>query len=98
MWRLLRRTHIRRRDRVELWNGNVEPGWQESLRYLVWPALLRCFENRRAFPTRYAHVRLRRLRSDGEVRAFVQSIQATATMSGSSNGSERQNTPPLAET
>lgn len=33
-----------------------------------------------------------------KVRAFVQSIQATAKMSGSSNGSERQNTPPLAET
>ena len=33
-----------------------------------------------------------------EVEAFVQSIQATESMSGSSNGSERQNTPPLAET
>ena len=30
--------------------------------------------------------------------AFVQSIQATESMSGSSNGSDRQKTPPLAET
>jgi hypothetical protein len=29
---------------------------------------------------------------------MVQSIQATAAMSGSSNASERQNTPPLVET
>jgi adenylate kinase family enzyme len=98
MWRLLRRTHVRSRDKVELWNGNVEPGWRESLRYLIWPALKRAFENRREFPERYARVDVRRLRSDADVRAFVQSIQATATMSASSNGSERQNTPPLAET
>ena len=32
MWRLLRRTHVRNRDQTELWNGNVEPGWRESLR------------------------------------------------------------------
>src|SRR5256885_15987356 len=30
MWRLLRRTHVRNRDKIELWNGNVEPGWRES--------------------------------------------------------------------
>jgi len=39
MWRLLRRTHVRSRDKIELWNGNVEPGWRESTRYLIWPAL-----------------------------------------------------------
>jgi hypothetical protein len=98
MWRLLRRTHVRIRDRVVLWNGNVESGWRDAVRYLVWPALKRAFENRREFPTRYAGVHMVRLRSDEEVRAFVQSIQATAPMSASSNGSERQNTPPLTET
>src|SRR5207253_8665502 len=98
MWRLLRRTHVRNRDQVELWNGNVEPGWRKSWGYLIWPALKSAFANRREFPKRYAHVRVRRLRSDREVHAFVQSIQATATMSGSSNGSARQKTPPLAET
>ena len=97
MWRLLRRTHVRNRDRTELWNGNVEPGWRESTRYLIWPALRRAFANRREFPERYPHQDVRRLRSDRDVRAFVQSIQATATTSGSSNGSERQNTPPFSE-
>jgi adenylate kinase family enzyme len=74
MWRLLRRTHVRNRDKVELWNGNVEPGWRESTRYLIWPALKRAFANRRAFPTRYAQLDVRRLRSDSEVRMFVQSF------------------------
>jgi adenylate kinase family enzyme len=97
MWRLLRRTQVRNRDQVELWNGNVEPGWYESARLLIWPALKRAFANRRDFPKLYAHLDVQRLRSDDDVRRFVQSIQATATMSGSSNGSERQKTPPLRE-
>jgi adenylate kinase family enzyme len=74
MWRLLRRTHIRNRDSIELWNGNVEPGWRESLRYLLWPALRRAFENRREFPARFAQHDVRRLRSDADVRAFLQSL------------------------
>ena len=98
MWRLLRRTHVRNRDKIELWNGNVEPGWLKSLHWLIWPALERAFANRRDFPQRYAHLRVHRLRSDADVRAFVQSTQATATMSGSSSASPRQNTPPLADT
>jgi adenylate kinase family enzyme len=98
MRRLLRRTYVRNRDNVELWNGNVEPGWRESMRYLIWPALKRAFVNRREFPQGYAHLRVERLRSDADVRAFVQSTQATATMSGSSSASPRQNTPPLADT
>ena len=97
VWRLLRRTHVRIRDKVELWNGNLEPGWRESLRTLIWPALQRAFANRGDFPRIYAEREVRRLRSDRDVRAFVQSIQATATMSGSSNGSERQKTPPFTE-
>jgi adenylate kinase family enzyme len=98
MWRLLRRTYVRNRDRVELWNGNVEPGWRESTRYLIWPALQRARSNRREFPQRYAQLRVRHLRSDAEVRAFVQSIKAIAPMSGSSSVSPRQNTPPLSDT
>lgn len=103
MWRLLRRTHVRIRDRVELWNGNVEPGWRVTLRYLILPALRTAFANRRDFPRRYAGVDLRRLRTDDEVRAFVrslergQSTQAAARMSGSSNASERQKVPPSVE-
>ncbi len=44
------------------------------------------------------HVEIDRLRSDAEVKAFVQSIQATESMSGSSKGSELQKMPPFADT
>jgi adenylate kinase family enzyme len=99
MWRLLRRTHLRNRDKIELWNGNVEPGWRESWGYLIKPAFRRAFENRREFPARFARYQdVRRLRSDREVRELVQSIHATASTSGNSNGKERQKTPPLPET
>ena len=74
MWRLLRRTHVRIRDKVELWNGNLEPGWRESLRTLIWPALQRAFANRGDFPRIYAHREMRRLRSDEDVREFVQML------------------------
>jgi adenylate kinase family enzyme len=97
MWRLLRRSHARRRDKIELWNGNVEPGWREQTKYLIWPALRVAFTNRREFPRLYAHLQVQRLRSDDEMRRFVQSIQASPVMSGSSNGSERQKTPPFTE-
>jgi adenylate kinase family enzyme len=99
LWRLVRRTHVRGKHKIELWNGNVEPGWRDSTKYLIWPAVKTAFRNRREFPVRLARYEdVRRLRSDADVRAFVQSIQATASTSGSSNGSERQKTPPLAET
>jgi hypothetical protein len=98
MWRLLKRTHVRGRDQVELWNGNVEPGWRESWGYLIWPALKTAFKNRREFPLRFVDVNVHRLRSDRDVRGFVQSIQATASTSGSSGVSARQNTPPVSDT
>ena len=99
MWRLVRRSYVRRRDRVELWHGNLEPGWWTQLRWLIWPSFRTAFRNRRTFPKRFAgHPDVRRVRSDADVRAVVQSIQASEAMSGSSNGSERQNTPPFVET
>jgi hypothetical protein len=98
MWRLLPRTHIRNRDRIELWNGNVEPGWRTSWGYLIWPAFKSAFRNRRTFPSRYANVNMCRLRSDREVREFVQSTQATASTSGSSTVNARQKMPPLTDT
>jgi adenylate kinase family enzyme len=97
MWRLLRRSYLRRRHRVVLWNGNIEPRWREQMRYLLWPAIRTAFANRRQFPALYADRHVERLRSDDDVRRFAQSIQATATMSGTSNGSDRQKTPPLSE-
>jgi adenylate kinase family enzyme len=96
--RLLRRTIVRRARRVELWNGNLEEGGWDAVRYLIWPAIVNTYRNRRVLPDRYAAYRLVRLRSDADVRAFVQSIQAQARMSGSSGASERQKTPPLLET
>jgi adenylate kinase family enzyme len=99
--RLVRRSWVRKRDKVELWNGNVEDDWPNQIRWLLWPALKRGFENRRRLPQHFARhpqLEVHRLRSDAEVEAWVQSIQPTESMSGSSNGSERQKTPPLAET
>jgi hypothetical protein len=101
MRRLVRRSWVRKSDKVELWHGNLEAPWPEQIRWLFWPALKRIFENRRRLPEKlaeYPHLAVHRLRSDAEVDAFVQSIQATEPISGSSNGSERQNTPPFVET
>jgi adenylate kinase family enzyme len=101
MWRLLRRSWVRRRDHVVLWHGNVEDRWLNQIRWLFWPSFKRAFENRRRLPAhlaRHPQLQVHRLRSDADVEAFVQSIQATESMSGSSNGSERQKTPPFAET
>ena len=101
MWRLLRRSWVRKRDNVELWHGNREEKWLNQVRWLFWPAFKRAFENRRELPARlgrHPQLQVHRLRSDAEVERFVQSIQPTESMSGSSKGSERQKTPPLAET
>ena len=92
---------MRKRDKVVLWHGNLEERWFNQIRWLIWPAFKRAFENRRDLPARLARhpqLQVHRLRSDADVEAFVQSIQASESMSGSSNGSERQKTPPLAET
>jgi adenylate kinase family enzyme len=100
--RVLRRTAGRVVSRKELWNGN-----RETLRNafsrdsIVWWVITRHGKNRRNWPPRYEalpHLRVVRLRSPREVSDWLQSIQATEPMSGSSNGSERQKTPPLAET
>ena len=101
LWRLVRRSWVRKRDDVVLWHGNREERWLNQIRWLIWPAFRRAFENRRRLPAhlaQYPQLQVHRLRSDADVEAFVQSIQATESMSGSSKGSERQKTPPLAET
>ena len=100
--RAVRRTITRTITREELWNGN-----REQIRFLFtpywipWWVLRKHRHYAREIPQRVAehpHLDVVRLRSDAEVERFLQSIQATESMSGSSNGSERQNTPPLAET
>jgi adenylate kinase family enzyme len=101
MWRLVRRSWVRKRDDVVLWHGNREERWLNQIRWLIWPAFKRAFENRRRLPAhlaRHPQLQVHRLRSDKDVEAFVQSIQATESMSGSSKGSELQKTPPFVET
>ena len=80
VWRLIRRTYLRRKHRIELWNGNVEGPWRESWGYLIKPAFQIALSNRRTVPERVArhpHLRVHRLRSDREVREFVRSIKAS---------------------
>jgi adenylate kinase family enzyme len=84
VWRLLKRTYLRKRHEVELWHGNREGPWRESLRYLVWPALKRAFENRRQLPrlfARHPHLTVYRLRSDTEVRRFADDLRRRAARS-----------------
>ena len=76
-WRLLRRTYVRKRDEIELWHGNREGPWREALRYLVWPAFRRAFENRSRLPAlfaRHPHLTVYRLRSDAAVKRFVDAV------------------------
>jgi len=100
--RALRRTIRRTVTREELWNGNTE-----RLRHVFrsdWIPLWvirthRHYESQnRERVAAHPHLAVVRLRSGAEVEAFVQSTQATESMSGSSNGSERQKTPPFVET
>jgi hypothetical protein len=100
--RVLWRTAGRVVTREELWNGN-----RETLRNtfsrdsIVWWVIRQHGSYERKWLPRLApltDVSVVRLRSPREVRRWLQSIQATESMSGSSNGSDRQNTPPSAET
>jgi adenylate kinase family enzyme len=100
--RVLSRTTRRIISREELWNGN-----RESLRLalsresIIWWVITQHGSYEEKWLPRLAQfpeLDLVRLRSPREVREWLQSIQATESMSGSSKGSERQKTPPLAET
>jgi adenylate kinase family enzyme len=78
MWRLARRTYLRKKHQTELWHGNREIAWRESVRYLIWPAFKRGFENRRKLRVlfaRHSRVKVYRLRSDGDVRKFLDSVE-----------------------
>jgi adenylate kinase family enzyme len=79
IWRLLRRTYVRKKHGTVLWHGNREGPWRESIRFLVWPAFKRAFENRRQLPAlfaRHPHIRVHRLRSDEAVRSFVDAMKS----------------------
>jgi adenylate kinase family enzyme len=74
--RLLRRTHVRIRDRVELWSGNRER-WRSVLvgrNALLWWAVRGHFRHRREWPRLYAgDPRLVRLRSVEEAHKWLDS-------------------------
>jgi adenylate kinase family enzyme len=100
--RALSRTIRRTITREALWNEN-----RERIRHLFsrdwipfW--VLRTHRHySREIPDRIAahpHLDVVHLRSSAEVDGWLQSIQATDSTSGSSNGSERQKTPPFVET
>lgn len=72
LYRLIRRSYLRHRNGVELWNGNVEPGLHEQVRHLIWPAVKTIFENRRA----YRECGYVRLRSDSDIDAFVRRMMS----------------------
>ena len=98
-WRTFRRVL----SREELWNGNRETFRNSFLsrQSIVLWVITQHGKYRQKWPERYEalpHLEVVRLRSARAVREWLQSIQATESMSGSSNGSERQNTPPLTET
>lgn len=100
--RVLRRTASRLVTRAELWNGNRE---SLSLTFgrnsiVLW---VLCYH--RGFAEKWEprlaanrHLDVVRLRSEREVNDWLQSIQATPEMSGSSSASARQKTPPFVET
>jgi len=98
----VRRTVVRTITREELWNGNREQIRHMFSRYWIpWWVVQTHKHYSREIPQRlvaHPHLKVVRLRSADEVEAFLQSIQATESMSGSSNGSELQKTPPFVET
>ena len=100
--RSLRRTIGRTITREELWNGNREQIRFVFSRYWIPWWVLRSHRHAEgeisARVSEHPHLELVHLRSAAEVETWLQSIQATDSMSGSSNGSERQNTPPFVET
>ncbi len=100
--RALRRTIRRTITREVLWNENREQIRHLFTRYWIpWWVLRTHRHYGREIPRRIAaqeHLDLVHLRSAAEVEAFLQSIQATDSTSGSSNGRELQKTPPFVDT
>jgi adenylate kinase family enzyme len=98
----VRRTLVRTVTREELWNGNREQVRHMFSRYWIpWWIVQTHRHYAREIPQRIAahpHLAVVHLRSPEEIEQWLQSIQATETTSGSSNGSDRQKTPPSVET
>jgi adenylate kinase family enzyme len=94
--RVLWRTFHRSWRREELWNGNRETFRIAFSRDSI---VLWVLRTHRGFAAKWGpRLEGRNVVRVTDVEAFLQSIQATESMSGSSKGSERQKTPPFAET
>jgi adenylate kinase family enzyme len=100
--RVLWRTTWRSARRQELWNGNRESFRNAFFSHYsmpLWVLKQHADTRRRIAEIAAQHPRLPvvRIATRREADAWLQSIQATESMSGSSNGSERQKTPPFPE-
>lgn len=92
VWRTLRRSF----RREELWNGNRESFRIAFSRDSI---VLWVLKTHRGFAAKWGpRLEGRNVVRVTDVGRWLQSIQATEEMSGSSKGSERQKTPPFAET
>ena len=94
--RAVRRTFRRALRREELWNGN-----RESFRIALSrdSIVLWVIRTHRGFGAKWAgRLEGRKVLRVTDVDAWLQSIQPAESTSGSSNGSERQKTPPSVET
>ena len=97
--RSLWRTFSRSLGRHELWNGNRETFRNAFSKDSIVVWVIRTHRPLRAkMAERLAGDNVVHLRSSREVDLWLQSIQATASTSGSSKGSELQKTPPLTDT
>jgi adenylate kinase family enzyme len=99
--RSLRRTVRRLITREELWNGNRERLRDALSRNSITVWVLRTHRSRRerfrGLFERHPHLDVVELGGRRDVERWLQSIQPTAEMSGSSGASERQKMPPLTE-
>ena len=94
--RVLWRTFHRSLRREELWNGNRESFRIAFSRESI---VLWVLRTHRGFAAKWGpRLEGRHVVRVTDADAWLQSIQASEPMSGSSNGSERQNTPPFVET
>ena len=94
--RVLWRTFRRSLRREELWNGNRESFRIAFSRESI---VLWVLRTHRGFAAKWApRLEGRSVTRVTDADAWLQSIQAAASMSGSSNASARQNTPPFVET
>lgn len=77
LWRLIRRTVLRSRNRTVLWNGNVEPGMRRMLvdpDHVIWWGLRTQWKLKRRIPPlerQHPHLRVVRLSAQRDVEEWL---------------------------